>query len=359
LKKNIFRNSKTRLWTKAIHLTSRLMKSKNGYSFFDDIDIEFNRLLKKRKVILQYKTIWTTQSDKNQWVYAQDFSDVAIILQGPITRDSSFLLRSVQHYLSLYPNLTIVVSSWRDSCFEDFINACEFLPIDQRRRLHFLSNEKPVNHGIANVNLQIVSTLNALKLIEQLGKRFTIKSRVDQVLSCHLSISILKQKFYDSSLRDTQKSKIVIGNRNTFLFRPYSFSDMLQFSETDTLIEFWDTPHDPRSAIEANVTLSKTPMQWSKQNFAEVYLVRNYLVRAGFQPLYSFHSHFQALLEYFAVIDSESIGFYWDKYTHNQSSWTRSDFPYTTYEISEFEYDNPEFIYRNMDRFEMICEQEW
>lgn len=319
----------------------------------------FDDLANNHGQYLTYRTMLTSQINDNQWIFAEDYSDVAIILQGPIPQKTNFLETVIRHYLNLYPNLVVIISSWQENNLSRFIETCAKLPAEQQGRLHFLQNEKPENPGIANVNLQIVSTFNALELASKLGKRFIIKSRVDQVLTNHLSISILREKFVHSMHEAPNLHKIVIGSRNTFLFRPYSFSDMLQFSDIETLISFWSVPLDDRTPQQLKVTTNSTPMAWSMQNLAEVYLVRNYLARVGYPPEFDFLSHLNALRQYFAVVDSESLGFYWNKYSHNQSSWARSDFPYPTYEISEHDYDHPEKFFKNSLAFSVYCHQPW
>lgn len=323
------------------------------------IDSIFEGTLKKAGEFLVYKRMQTATTDQNQWVFLDDYSDIAIILQGPIPEDSSFLLSTIMHYLNLFPKIELVISSWKEESFATFMEKCQSLPKNHLKRMHFLENEKPKNHGIANVNLQITSTLSALLFTEGLGKKFALKSRVDQVLTNHLCLSILKEKHNTANSGDLENEKIVIGSRNTFLFRPFSYSDMLQFSTTKTLISFWSSPLDGRNKDQLSWSPNSTPMEWSQQNLAEVYLTRNYLTRCGFVPDYDFTVHLMALVNYFAVVDSERLGFYWNKYTHNQSSWTRSDFPYTTYEVTEQDCMTPNFFHRNSKKFATYCDKPW
>lgn len=343
------------------HLNASVHLKKRIFSWISQshLDLFFDLVSKKTGYYLVYKTLSVNHLSENQWVFENEFKDTAIILQGPIPNDCTFLLNTLEHYLNTFPNVEIVISSWQESNSRKFLEKYSPLIDANKSRLHILLNEKPKNPGISNVNLQIASTLSALRFVENLGKTYVLKSRVDQILTNPLCISILRTKLLSSSLGENTDQKIVIGSRNTFLFRPYSFSDMLQFSSTQVLMNFWSTNLDQRSPLNFVPAQNSTPMEWSKQNMVEVYLVRNYLIKSGFEPRFDFLSHLNALTSFFAVVDSESLGFYWNKYTHNQSSWMRPGFPYPTYEVTEHNCDNPEIFYRNLEKFSSYCNFPW
>ena len=336
-------------------LTQFLASKKLRAMFLDQI---FRKMNKKNKWRLQY-IIFSKETDRiKKQVHLETFSDVVILLQGPIPDDVDQLLHTIRTYLDLYLNLEIVISTWSDKNLHNFLSVVSNLPEKYKESIHILGSDKPEYPGIANINLQIYSTRRGLDHIANMNKKYVLKSRTDQeLLNCN-AISILRYEWKKFNTKIYEKEKIVIASRNTFLFRPYSYSDMLQFGTIKTLSEFWDVPLDQRKQ-EGALGAVKTPMEWSKQNLAEVYLVRHYLKKNDFNPHFNFLSHLEALSKYFIVVDSETLGFYWSKYSYNVGPWKQLGFPYPTYEISAYDWENISVIREQAEHLQIYCSMEW
>ena len=323
-----------------------------------DLDLLFKRINARGDFVASYDLRADNREFRRLEFVNYDHGDTAIILQGPLGNDLSVLYRSIRNYLGFYSKARVIVSTWESSSMVDLTRFLGGLEEAQRLRCEVIVNSPPNFPGISNTNMQIISTRSGLLRAKELGMSFALKSRTDQTLLNLNALDKLKKALFQNVEKATGPfSQIVIGSRNTFLFRPYSYSDMLQFSTTDTLIEFWNVNLDLRKDLSLSQVV--TPLDWSKLNMVEVYLSRSYLSRLGFDPQFNFRSHLEALTKYFKVVDSAAIGFLWNKYSYNQKSWSKLNFPYTTYEISEFDWEQ---IYENPERyfeFEEVCSWPW
>lgn len=289
----------------------------------------------------------------------RDFRDFAIVVQGPIPKEPELLLNTIKIYLSYYPGVTIILSTWQGEYIQPISDFVGGLTLDEGNSVKVILNEKPLNYGIGNINLQVVSTRKALEFALSIKKVFAVKTRTDQVMLSPSALEIMHREYERSNMMGHEVDRILIGSRNTFLFRPYSYSDTLQFGKTATLLDFWGVELDARKPDEIDLQSNSTPMQWAKQNLCEVYLVREFLIKNGFIPTLDFETHLRALAKFFIVIDSAQIGVYWRKYTHHQNPWLRLGRWYPTYEVSAFDWkmlNSNIAIYRNLEPY---CFEKW
>jgi len=289
----------------------------------------------------------------------QDHSDTALIMQGQVRKSNKKIFWIIKNYLNNHKNLVIIISTWEG---KDSYNAKKILSKLtnlENERVRIITNPLPDFAGIANVNLQIISTLEGLRMAHQLGKKFVVKTRTDQGLLKHDAVQILKSNWARFNKDKGSLERIVIGSRNTFLFRFFSFSDMLHFGSVKTLLAFWETALDQRREYDFPVTKPESAKDWSSMNLAEVYLVRNYLQREGIPNDLDFRTHLEALLKYFIVVDSESLGFTWTKYGYNKSPWLKNGFPYVKYEVSHSDWLNGEKLLENASDIEKYSEAKW
>jgi len=289
----------------------------------------------------------------------RDFLDFVIIIQGPIPTEPEILLNTIKIYLSYYPGVTIILSTWQGEYIQPIFDYIDGLTFKNRNTVKIILNEKPLNPGIGNINLQVVSTRKALEYALSIEKVFALKTRTDQVILNPSALVIMHQEYEHASKTGRGVDRILIGSRNTFLFRPYSYSDTLQFAKIDLLLDFWGVELDTRKPDQIDLNSTSTPMQWAEQNLCEVYLVREFLIKKNFIPVLNFKTHLQALAEFFVVVDSGQIGVYWNKYTYHQNPWLRLGRWYSTYEVSAFDWkmlNSNIAIYLNLEAY---CFEKW
>ena len=249
---------------------------------------------------------------------------IAIVLQGAVDNKSNSLSSIISRYQSLYPLAHIILSTWEDEN-TDFLQSTE--------KLHLVKSIKPRNPGIANVNLQIVSTRSGIELAEALGCQYVIKSRSDQML-LNSTFLINLYEIVDKNSTQINNLKLVISSFNTFCFRKYSISDMFTFGEISEMKNFWFIPLDPRDSFELSLIDISDNESWCKLRVAENYISCLYLEKWGLTLDFTFEQYYEALSDYFIVIDAQELGQTWTKYTSFNPVYNLNNFPHSRSEVT-------------------------
>jgi hypothetical protein len=268
---------------------------------------------------------------------SRTFSEFAIIIQGPLNESSRYLPEIIERYFELYPGIMIVVSTWAFPQQGKFRKNFEAIKGKFPKSFFLLTSEPIENSGISNVNSQIHTTRAGLAHCIRLNIRYVLKTRTDQSFN-NPKFLLKLERAYEEGCKSSEPMPIVVSSKNSFLFRPYSISDMMQFSDIHTLLNFWKVEYDSRKSLEEVSPFPSTLSGWSQQRFAEVYLVTAYLESQGEILDFSLKHYHECLVKYFRVVDSDSIGHYWVKYSIRTNTDAKLFFPYPKYEISEFDY---------------------
>lgn len=290
----------------------------------------------------------------------EDYSDLIIVIQGPI-EDLSKVTKIINLYQSNFKNVEIILSSWTsgrvtkdDDSRKYILSRCGF-----PKAVHLLLEEKPINPGIANINLQIQSMQNGLAFASEFGRQWILKCRTDQVLTSHNSVSYLRHLAYGYGVNERGIQRIICLSKNSFLFRPYSVSDMVQYGSISSISKFWNVPLDSRLASDPNSHGALSAAEWSRRRLAEVYLTSQYLEAFGETLDFSLKQHFKFLQDYFVIGDSDACGLIWPKYTSNSLNWSKGFFPHTTYEISHQDWLNLNLFLNSVEEFQEFTEKVW
>lgn len=125
--------------------------------------------------------VGTTQTLKFQFMtearlqFRYDFSDAAIVIQGPIVYENDYTATTLKLYRTIYPNAPIVVSTWQGEATDEFRRAC------RENSVALLENVPPDFAGPYNVNMQLESSLQGVKFVrENTDAKFVLKTRCDQ-----------------------------------------------------------------------------------------------------------------------------------------------------------------------------------
>jgi hypothetical protein len=252
---------------------------------------------------------------------------IGIVIQGPIRHDFDFTLQTVTLYLTNFQESPIVLSTWDDEDISAFLTLAA-----ENSNFYIVTQSKPSNPGIRNINLQISSTLAGLKKLEALKSKYAIKTRTDQCFFDPLALVKLKNAYTIYS----KEQRILVLSLNSFLFRPYGASDLFQFGLIEILVEFWSASPDSRLPVDNFVfTASSNLREYAKKEICEVYLTTNFLRRKGEVLDFSLHNSLLMYRKYFIILDTASIDLVWDKYTSHSNRWNQTSFPKPFQEISE------------------------
>lgn len=268
---------------------------------------------------------------------SEDFSNVAIVIQGPIIKKDDFTVNTVRIYQQYYNNVKIVVSTWEDSDKE---------VVRQIRDMgvKVLLNKYPEFHGYKNINYQMITSYFGVKEAYDLGARYVFKTRADQRFYNPCALSMLRGEY--------QEGKIIFlgGVIYSFYSRSIYISDFATFGSLGEILMLYDgklcteeeaTALDKskerdlfRSYIEyvdrAEINcLVEIPEEYNdaavKYTCPEISLTYNYFLKKddikNYSSLKSACDNF--LKKHAIIIDADSLGFYWLKYNQQvlRPSW--------------------------------------
>ena len=92
-----------------------------------------------------------------------------------MVEESNFTIETINLYAKIYPNTPIIVSSWE----EDIKKLKKHISGTRNQKIHLISNKKPEYVGYKNINLQAISTKNAIKYAKKIKCKYVLKTRTD------------------------------------------------------------------------------------------------------------------------------------------------------------------------------------
>lgn len=247
---------------------------------------------------------------------------ITIIIQGPIIRRNNFTLNSINLYLKNC-NSNIILSTWENELLNSEIKDLRKIGVV------VLINKLPKIKGPSNLNCQILSTLNAIKIAKLKRNKFIIKTRTDfRIYLENFDIKILKL-FNDYK----KKNKFLkIGSTNfTLKNRLFSLSEILMFGETNNLNNYFSKLYTDREYSDFNFFLKKQKkesffLRESYNCFPENFLCYKYLkLKINKKIKYNSENYIGALKKYFIIIDNSILDIFWYKYNH-QYEYREKDF---------------------------------
>jgi hypothetical protein len=136
--------------------------------FFKGIRIEdwvsfLNNSLLGSKYFISYllkpKKLSDLHWDKSQFV---SYEDVAIVVQGQLLEVNNFTIETLKIYSHYFSNSKIIFSTWDDLSDKD-------TEIISNLGVLIVKNKRPLYSGFSNINYQIVSTINGIRLAKELS----------------------------------------------------------------------------------------------------------------------------------------------------------------------------------------------
>lgn len=275
----------------------RIIKKENGIL----IDLSFNNFVSHT---IRPKKAKNIEIDKEEY----DNESTAIIIQGSIYGIKDFVIETIKLYKKLFYNTTIILSIWVDEIDNNFLSTCKELKIE------IILNKKIKT--LFNTNLQILSTAAALDLAKKLNKKFSLKSRTD----CRIykkntlnHMNNLLRTFPINKNFDFLKNRIVSCSIDTRKYRVYGLSDILLFSSTENLINYFNNEYFEKSLKRLN--LGHHPVLINDTIVInEIFLCARYLMNNNIMLNWSLEDWWNKCREIFCIVDSKTIDFFWFKY---------------------------------------------
>lgn len=237
---------------------------------------------------------------------------LGIVVQGPLIKKSNFTLETFKIYKQIFRtskfDIQLILSTWEDED-ETILKEIEKLGV-------IVLRNKKCPPGNLNANLQIVSSLNGLRVAKQQGCVYAIKTRSDQRMYEIGVYEFLENiiKIFPLSAKSTSvtsmHSRIVFCSYNSYKHRLYGPSDMFMFGNIDDLIQYWSVNLD---TYLPNTNLSLTEI--NKTQCIETHLCRSFLNRVGHQTKDTYEDSLYVYANYFCFVDQDSLGLFWPKYS--------------------------------------------
>ena len=174
------------------------------------------------------------------------FDDTAIVIQGPIIYMNNYTAETFKFYRAIYHNIHIVVSTWQGEAKDSFRKEC------RDNSVVLLENEPPKVRGPANINMQLLSSLQGARYVkENTNAKFVLKTRTDQRVNFFSVLPYFKNLLKTFPPKDNKLHEriILLGSKATNTF-PFNFHDFLAFGHVDDISRLYDIPlHGERGVL--------------------------------------------------------------------------------------------------------------
>ena len=232
-----------------------------------------------------------------------DFKEFGIIIQGPInnTNELNFLKETLKIYKLIFPKTLIVISTWENS-YIDELETNEYIQIER--------SKLPSEPGMGNINYQIKSTSNAIKIFKKKGIRNILKTRTDcRIMKPNLKSYLLSlQKTFCSE--NPKHSRIFASSVATCKYRIYGLTDILLFGSTKEIEIYFKDETDQE--ILKNYSFKRIMNETVVMS--EILLCARYLKNKSIKLDWTLEHWWYCLSKYFGIIDASSLDFFWHKY---------------------------------------------
>jgi WavE lipopolysaccharide synthesis len=239
----------------------------------------------------------------------------AIVMQGPLIERDAFTEESLKIYKQHFPRALLILSTWHG------------VPNDILKRIGDLGirvvlNERPEYSGESSINLQIVSSINGIRLAKALGAEYAIKTRTDQRMYSPDILTYLRNLidiFPVSRLYPKQKYRLIGCSLNTFKNRLYGLSDMFMCGHIDDMEMYWSVDLDKRVFDDEQRRHASTSLRrYAQLKICEIYLATFYLGKIGRDLEWTLKDSLKVFGEHFCIVDAEQLDLYWPKYSHQE-----------------------------------------
>ena len=244
-------------------------------------------------------------------------SKIAIIMQGPIDDESNFTTETIKFYLHNYPYIPIIISTWKGDAkklkntFKKEIN----------KKIYLILNKIPNYSGYKNINLQAVSTNNAINFAKKLKCRYVLKTRSDvRLYSKNFDIYLLNLiKFYklNNKIYKKQRERI-ISTSFTLRYRLYAVSDLVMFGNINDLSNYFNILTNKKIEEKFykfvnNFNLNDKNYFVQKEFCPEIYFFSEFFKKINKKLSWTSNDYIKKISENFIIIDNNSLSIYWKK----------------------------------------------
>src|SRR3989344_2232784 len=247
-------------------------------------------------------SIWIDERETSR-----DYSEYAIVIQGPIKTRNDFTLESLKLYKKYFNNALIILSTWEGEDAHTIEGA-------RAIGVEVILNKMP-NPGLFNVNRQLTSAKAGLMLATKMNKKYALKMRTDQRIYHIRSLTFLSNLLKDFPFtisNSKQKGRLVaLGAYDPATKpKPYHVYDNLIFGYTEDVLLYFG----------ADFISDKPEIDFLKDRYpdcpftVEIYFFTEFLKKVGHRLAYTPDDYLRSLAAHAILVDPRSLGWYWYKY---------------------------------------------
>ncbi len=180
------------------------------------------------------------QSSARRFLPKYDDSDVAIVMQGPIKYEDNFTLETLLRYRKIYPNVSIIVSTWEGEVTEEFRLLAELCDID------IVENSKPSTGGPWNIKFQLKSSIGGINKAAEKESKYVMKTRTDQVFLHPDFLIYMKNvvRTFPASCDSMSERIVFLGAHNSMCTYPFRITDFMTFGRLEDIRNFYSATGD-------------------------------------------------------------------------------------------------------------------
>lgn len=265
----------------------------------------------------------------------------AFIVQGPIQLNHNFTMETIKYYSKQYPKSLVIFSSWEEDI--KIIKQSSY-----EKNVHFLANERPNYAGSLNINLQAISTKNAILYAKKLKYTYILKTRSDCRVGAQNVLSYLFYliQFYKlkNDLSSKQKKRIITTNF-TLKHRLYGVSDIFMFGDADDLYKYFNILSSKSSENKFTTFIQKQRFKdvfffIEKKFCPEIYFFYEFFCKINKKLRWTVNDYLKKISQHFIIIDNQTIGLYWRK----SKAFDRHFDPNTTLTNNSLEFNFSDWI---------------
>ena len=241
---------------------------------------------------------------------------IAIIIQGPIIDKSNFTIETINFYLHNYPFAPIIVSTWEG----DAKKIKKIFKKEINKKIYLILNKIPKYSGYKNINLQAVSTKNAINFAKKLRCKYVLKTRSDiRIYSKNFNEYLFNLiKFYKLKYKIKKQKERIISTSFTLRYRLYAVSDLVMFGNANDLYNYFDVLTDIK--IDEKFYKFIKNLRFKDKNYfvqkefcPEVYFFSEFFKKIDKKLSWTPKDYINKLSENFIIIDNNSLSIYWKK----------------------------------------------
>ena len=240
--------------------------------------------------------------------FKNNSKNTAIIIQGPIKNYEKFVIETIKTYLRIFPEALIILSTWDDEVDKYFLNQIKYLD-----NFHLILNKKPLTKY--NVNLQIISTSNAIDYAIKSNIKFSLKTRTDCRIYNPYSLIYLRSllETFNLDKSNFKYNRVLSCSIDSRIYRVYGLSDICLFSETKDLSKYFINESYEESIKKLNLNI-QSPIINETAVINEIFLCSRYISNLNLDLEWTLDDWWKKCREIFCVFDRSSIDLFWYKY---------------------------------------------